>query len=512
MMLREGQQSINQPWYMQLDEMKTKLQVKKEPVDLPKAAPETLIAIVNEMQNRLGLDNLIVFDMRNHEEKPVAKFSDFMILATARSPVHSQKSYILLSQFLKARYRELPTVEGKVTANWERRQNQRLRRRVNLGTSKMVKEKATESWLMVDCKVNGIFVNILTEKRRKELNLEELFAPDEEKHKYLQKERFDDPSQAQDDEDSILVGLRNIAQQKRQYCTITSVKKSSSLNVTLGELKNLTQRIHSNSALEIRNELNKLWPRLGTIEELDRNLWLKRHTLLETLLLESHSQNYSYSKYVIDYFLFKKNHGEDLTKCDMLRFLRMIRAKFNKLGNDLTTLEMTKANSAVIQAFSIYNETTDNGGNPIVYDEDVICALIDVMVINNKLKLHSFFQLIASSVLQEHATQLIVCKIIDTFLIIQKYSQVLSYWDRKTGLVNDEQDLRPWSYFIKSIIATHELSLIKRVHNEGILYWIIRNQVPLSPELKEQLACFYDMLDPKQNDTIEHRKLFGITS
>lgn len=81
-------------------------------------------------------------------------------------------------------------VEGNFNERQESRRKRRLARKSNL--SKLLgrssecsaKDLNSEAWYMIDCRVDGIFVNILTQRRRNELNLEELYAPENEKSKF----------------------------------------------------------------------------------------------------------------------------------------------------------------------------------------------------------------------------------------------------------------------------------------------------------------------------------------
>lgn len=248
----EETDSDDVPWYLREDEaseLDTSPIFKTEIPDVPEGAPSQLEDILNYAAKDLGLDNIKIFDIRDREELPAASYADFMILFSGKSPKHIQKAVDELVAHLKSEYKIIPYVEGLLKANSFKRQKRRIKRKVR--TSSYIDTEfgvGPNSWVMIDPKIDGLMLHIMTPERRKEVNLELLWCKREERSQYLPK--YDEENIA-DDVDSIFHGL-----QRRYYTTGVDLSPSTKAlqQLMIGDVKGLKHNLRKLD-LETRTEL-----------------------------------------------------------------------------------------------------------------------------------------------------------------------------------------------------------------------------------------------------------------
>lgn len=226
----ENSTSDDAPWYLRNDEasdLDTTPIFKAEIPEIPKDAPSEVEEILNYATKDLGLDNVKIFDIREMDELPAASYADFMIIVSGKSPKHIQNAVDELVTHLKREYKVIPYVEGLLKANSIKREKRRIKRKVR--TSSYIDTEfgvGPNSWVMVDPKIDGVMLHIMTPERRKEVNLELLWCKPEEKEQYTPE--VEQPS-VQDDVDSIFYGL-----QRRYYSTRV---EANPINTALFQLK-----------------------------------------------------------------------------------------------------------------------------------------------------------------------------------------------------------------------------------------------------------------------------------
>ncbi|CEP60938.1 Atp25p LALA0_S02e03092g [Lachancea lanzarotensis] len=507
--------STTQPWYMNVG--REQLQDNSFPqqkIELPEDAPESLQILATFLRDELGLTDILIFetkDLKDGQTTAVAKFSDFIVLASAKSGKHCYKSFVEVNTLLKQKFKVQPHVEGNVSANELRRRQRRLARHTNLsksqGSRPAVTRSATQadSWYLIDCRVNNIFLNIMSETRRQQLNLEELYAPPEDKHLFRRQQIDSDISVGEDD-DNVLAGLKRLAarNQKRLYSTIPEkrllvdrllqqdFKAANRLAAADGALSTLKTSLEAlklipiNTTVQVQdwlNFFNGVWsPEFG----LDTEYWHLRLHFLK-LLNSCEGSRLTLEEFFTNFLQFKLASGNLLTKTDLLEFLQTAYANLQE-GQELTTV-----NRVVIQALQLFK-----GIEPeLLLDPEVICLLLKTM--NGPYASLESLNGMIDFICAEYSSHIpipVIETILQSLAQRQEYMKALKFWENGIKLRN-ASDYRPWSFFVNMIADSRDTKFIRNVLNEGHLLWIKRNDVIVGPELGRALEYLFDTVDPK---------------
>ncbi|KAG7748992.1 hypothetical protein KL912_002054 [Ogataea haglerorum] len=174
--------------------------------ELPANSPDTLQPLLEFVAQKLGMTDIEVFDLRGSDGEQASnegaqEVADFMIIATGKSPKHLQKATFELNFYVKHQLKSLSTHEGLLTTGQLAKFRRRLLKRGKKGPSYAMNDYGAEpnTWVMVDCKKDNIFVHFMTSERRAAMNLEALWAKD--------KTKYENKPQAVED-DSIFSGFR----------------------------------------------------------------------------------------------------------------------------------------------------------------------------------------------------------------------------------------------------------------------------------------------------------------
>jgi len=195
------------PWYIRPEKSPKVISHLNEVSmpELPAAHPESLKLIVEYLVKKLGMLDVKIFDLRDDSDNAIndgAKYmATFMVICTGKSGKHLQKATELLSYFLKHKLHEVPATEG-IFSNGEFNKIQRRLKKKGRGAPQYAKFNygaSPNTWVMTNCKVDGIYVHMLTKDRREDLNLENLWSKD--------KSRYPVKSSSERNE-NILSGLR----------------------------------------------------------------------------------------------------------------------------------------------------------------------------------------------------------------------------------------------------------------------------------------------------------------
>ncbi|ANB13870.1 Atp25p [Sugiyamaella lignohabitans] len=174
------------PWYLRnTDTIKaTESLQSREPLpDFPFASPRSLENMAKYMIEDLGLVDLQIIDLRHVQ--PASPFgpNDIMLLCSGKGSRHLTKASQSLIGYVKQNYNQLADTEGILSSNFLRVYNRRLRKRAQRqgtanrefmagGDSTGTMVDRTGSWVVLDTKVDGIYIHIFTEERRSEVDLE----------------------------------------------------------------------------------------------------------------------------------------------------------------------------------------------------------------------------------------------------------------------------------------------------------------------------------------------------
>lgn len=544
--------SSTTPWYLSMvDRVESQNESisKKEDIKFPKDSPEALIKITEYLRDELGLTNILLFDLRDRDEKKfmtaVAKISDFMIIGTAKSAKHCQKSFVLLNSLMKQEYNSVAYVEGNINPKDEKKRQKRLARKANLSkawgsnsnSNSISFQNNSEAWFMIDCHVDGIFVNIVTEKRRYELNLEELYAPEDERSKYqrqdakLERESEDTINEVSS-ENNVLAGLRRLAYQRRQYSTsIPSKELCCQLSKSLDEENFLAARhvIEGSNVRRDGNNNSLALPFMQTIVNSFSNLelsldtkikvnrwhslfelcwplvlpqksapmyWSLRFKFLELLNL-ANAKAYPCDKFIDDYLLAKKSLGFTLDKEDLLQFLKIVINNLY-LKTDANYWDLVHSNGYVTNALKLFEDI--NGCN-IVDDELVVSVLLRTMVLNDdkRTRLHSLYEVIDHIVTinEGKLSPNMIVILLEILGEIKDWNKFLQVWEAGIKGVVPRQDYRPWSHFLRIIVESNDIEFMQKIINEDHLLWLKRYEVEMSEEIELQLARLFKTVDPQ---------------
>lgn len=529
-----------QPWYLTMIDRETFGQdsvFQAQNIEFPSGSPESLRKITNRLKDHLGLTDILVFDLRDADRgnytTAVAKVSDFMVIGTAKSAKHCQRCFMELNGFIKREYGSVAYVEGDVNGRDEKRRHKRLARKTNLSKNWGSNSSAltggfqgnSEAWFMIDCHVDKIFLNILTEQKRRELNLEELYAPENERHKYKRSEEEVSQEEAVElqDDNNILMGLKKLAYQRRQYSTVTLAteisdklggfledqdfdKASSFVNEHKhGNSLTLLQTISKSFAAhkvpvvdttklrEWRSLFDQCWPLVLDVETASLH-WSTRLRFLKILNVANRSF-YPVKKFINDYLLLKRSTGFPLVRDDLLQFLQMVIINLS-LNPKADYWDLVRANGDVVQALKLFDELN---GDSLLQDELVMAMLFKTMVLNDdkKTRLHSLYELVDYVMHKRGVSPTMMASVLEILGGIRDWNKFFQFWELGADDFLPGEDDRPWHEFLRIVVNSNDLNLMNKLVNEGHLLWLKRNEVEITPDIESQLNQLFIKVDPE---------------
>ncbi|KAK3721104.1 ATPase synthesis protein 25 mitochondrial [Vermiconidia calcicola] len=205
------------PWYLQAqaplsNQMETPISARQRIPDLPSHPPPLLQPLLSHISLELGLDDLTILDLRSLEPPPALGANLLMVVGTARSEKHLHVSADRLCRWLRTEYKMHPYADGLLGRNELKLKLRRKAKRSRLLSAVGAKSTAdTEldegirtGWVCVNVgRVEGgelpksqeeaeggasvvgfgaqssgsnIVVQMLTEEKRGEIGLEDLWA------------------------------------------------------------------------------------------------------------------------------------------------------------------------------------------------------------------------------------------------------------------------------------------------------------------------------------------------
>lgn len=516
------------------DENKNESIFQKQQVLLPQRSPHSLARITDYLKDKLGLSDILVFDLRASDfTTAVAKVSDFMIIGTARSAKHCQKCFVELNGFIKHEYNSVAYVEGNVNAREEKKRLKRIARKSNLGKSWGANsspysqgfQNNSEAWFMIDCHVDNIFVNILTEGRREELNLEELYAPEDERSKY-QSSREDkvlDERHGEHDDDNVLAGLRKLAYQRRQYSTVSAATESSKQLADMLDKKdfesaramiqplrndrslNLLQTVissfenqmvpvaHASELEQWKGVFDSCWP-LVLPQATAPLYWSSKLRFLKMLNIANKSF-YPVKRIVTDYMLVKRSSGFPLVQDDFLQFLQLVIINLS-LNRKANYWDLVEYNSDIVKALQLFDELNDE---TLLNDELVVTMLLRTMVLNDEKRthLHALYEVVDYMMKNCDLSPTMMASILEILGAIKDWNKFFQFWELGARDLLPGQDHRPWAEFLNIIVNSNDTALMNKIVNDGHLLWLKRNEVEMTKSIGTQLDKLFNRLDPQ---------------
>ncbi|QLL30574.1 hypothetical protein HG536_0A03920 [Torulaspora globosa] len=529
-----------QPWYVTMIDRNETVRdsvFQAQKVEFPNGSPESLRKITNRLKDHLGVTDILVFDLRDADRgnytTAVAKVSDFMVIGTAKSAKHCQRCFMELNGFIKREYGSVAYVEGDVNGRDEKRRHKRLARKTNLSKNWGSNSSAlsggfqsnSEAWFMIDCHVDNIFLNILTEQRREELSLEELYAPENERYKYKRSEEKvpqEETLELQDD-NNILAGLKRLAYQRRQYSTVpvaTAISGKLSGFLEAQDFNNASSFIdehkheHSLTLLqtiaksfathkvpvvdttklrEWHTLFDQCWPLVLDAETASLH-WSTRLRFLKMLNVANRNF-YPVRMFINDYLLLKRSTGFPLVRDDLLQFLQMVTINLS-LNPKADYWDLVKANGDVVQALKLFDELN---GDSLLHDELVMTLLLRTMVLNDdkRTRLHSLYELVDYVMHKRAVSPAIMASVLEILGGIRDWNKFFQFWELGADDFLPGEDDRPWYEFLRIVVNSNDLNLMNKLVNEGHLLWLKRNEVELTQDIESQLNKLFIKVDPQ---------------
>ena len=158
----EPQTSI--PWYLQVEEPAppttnfSPLLSRQEIPPLPENPPAILSPVLEYLSTQVGLDDLVLLDLRHLDPPPALGSNLIMIIGTARSVKHLNVSADRLCRWVRREYQLRPFADGLLGRNELklklRRKARRLKLAQSVGNTKMEQESVddgiTTGWICVN--------------------------------------------------------------------------------------------------------------------------------------------------------------------------------------------------------------------------------------------------------------------------------------------------------------------------------------------------------------------------
>ena len=194
------------PWYLQVEEPQTQirpLSERQQIPDLPESPPPLLQPLLQQISVDLGLDDLTLLDLRKLDPPPALGANLLMIIGTTRSERHLHVSADRLCRWLRTNYHLRPDADGLIGRNELKLRLKRKAKRARLmgsANDDSYDDGVRTGWVCVDVgivegaegaeptqqedfvgfgrRTDGvrIVVQMLTEEKRAEVNLEKLWG------------------------------------------------------------------------------------------------------------------------------------------------------------------------------------------------------------------------------------------------------------------------------------------------------------------------------------------------
>lgn len=511
----------NRPWYLDVPETRTQDSSSPfiTPVTFPKTdVPESVKAISNYANNKLAISEVIVFDTKHsNTTTSIHSLADFVLIGSVKSYKHLQSSNDELIKFVKSEYGEIPKSEGLITSGLLRRRNKRIGRKTNLG--KLSKTENDESgWCLIDCGVDGLFINLLTEERRMELNLEELYCPKEDVEIYQKRRAVEAIAE---EEDNVLIGLRRLMMKntKRYYSTAAArdQKFYDALIIQDFEAARVLKNTENEPYITIVDALGTLPANIEMNENewltifdectpdniLREDYWKARFAFYELLHVSKllkvkkmpkidqnaiNGLNDHLKEFIPYYFEFKKLMFSQPSREEFIQYLELC-IEQSKLVPTYT--QLVNINKCILEGLSIYQFSDPE----IVHDSRVIKLLVRSMFnsSSNLYALNEYISLISEEFQLQHLSKSVIVEIIQTLASSERWALLFQFW--KTCLNTVGTDSEIWTCFIRSCLESDDLSILTQLLDKGHLVWLYRLDVEITDELREVLSDLFSKVD-----------------
>lgn len=180
--LIENENVLNKhtPWYLK-DKKKYEIKNEIDFFKFDKKSPESLLDFLNLLTCDYKLENIIYYDntkkINLYDDEYNCYDANYVILCTGLSEKHIFKVGCDLKKYIKNKYKLNAYLEGHISESHILKKKMRLRKKSKksfFATENDYGNKSN-SWVICDSNVDKIIINLFTEKRRKEIDLESLW-------------------------------------------------------------------------------------------------------------------------------------------------------------------------------------------------------------------------------------------------------------------------------------------------------------------------------------------------
>ncbi|AMD18854.1 HBL048Wp [Eremothecium sinecaudum] len=530
---------ITKPWYLQ-DPAPTEQGnslLKKDYIRFPEEPyPKVLDSITSVLQKKLGATNIICFNaLKAH--RPLNS-TGYLVLATVQSKKHGSKSVVELMKYLKTEYGVYPTKEGGLTAQEMRKRTRRMQR-----SGKLVKSQSNyagqSDWYLVDCKLKSkpdenVHVHLLTEERRKELNLEELFCTEKEYELYSV--RQDAPPEPEDssEPDNILAALKSLAMSKsRRYYSMQAHKTDNislynslliqdfqTARETDGSLEDVTNAMGELPA-DVMKDTQKwvdIFEHKWSLTKITDVEWALRWKFYEFLYasdllafqkaqqehvanLQPYKDKLSVSlKKLFGYFTLKQSMGGILNREELSSFMNLLNKEIQTVEPEYEAVA-SNYNKMVVDVLSLYRQHDPE----VMKDERIILRVLRTMV-SSKMKMHALYQYVFYITESNMDTRSVILLCIELFCKNKDWHKLFPlYFNR--WIPNHYEDELVWTTFFRHLLQEGDYAVWLSVLEEGLLLWLKRYNIDLNAhhELRDLVLELLKKVDPTSERYIELR-------
>ncbi|KAI5812929.1 hypothetical protein BZA77DRAFT_322643 [Pyronema omphalodes] len=169
------------PWFLRVETPKAPkhpLAAKQELPKLPENPPAQLEDIINQMADGNGITELKLYDLRTLDPPPALGTNVIMLIGTARSIRHAHATADKMCRYMRQNFRWKPYADGLLGRNELKLINRRKQRRGKVASSQVgeVDEAGNSGWVCVHSGKEGIVIQIMTQEKRDELNIDGLWG------------------------------------------------------------------------------------------------------------------------------------------------------------------------------------------------------------------------------------------------------------------------------------------------------------------------------------------------
>ncbi|KAI5785192.1 hypothetical protein FPQ18DRAFT_352207 [Pyronema domesticum] len=169
------------PWFLRVETPKAPkhpLAAKQELPKLPENPPTQLEDIINQMADGNGITELKLYDLRTLDPPPALGTNVIMLIGTARSVRHAHATADKMCRYMRQNFRWKPYADGLLGRNELKLINRRKQRRGKVASSQVgeVDEAGNSGWVCVHSGKEGIVIQIMTQEKRDELNIDGLWG------------------------------------------------------------------------------------------------------------------------------------------------------------------------------------------------------------------------------------------------------------------------------------------------------------------------------------------------